>query len=85
MKKLMHFTADWCVPCKQMKPTIEEFRFTNKDVEYYSINVDLDENKELIKDFEVMGVPTFISLVDNKVYERHTGIASLFKLQSLFG
>lgn len=81
----MHFTATWCVPCRQMKPIIEEFRFSNKDVEYHSIDVDLPENKELVKDFEVMGVPTFISLVDNKVHDRHTGIANKFKIESLFG
>lgn len=81
----MHFTATWCLPCKQMKPAIEEFRFTNKDIEYYSIDVDLPENKELVKDFEVMGVPTLISLIDNKVHDRHTGVASKFKIESLFG
>jgi thioredoxin 1 len=85
MKNLMHFTADWCVPCKQMKPIIEEFRFTNKDINYHNINIDLPENQELIKDFGVMGVPTFISLVDNKVHDRHTGLASKFKIESLFG
>lgn len=85
MKKLMHFTADWCIPCKQMKPLIEEFRFTNKDVDYYSINVDLPENAELIKDFEIKGVPTLIALTDNVVKNRHTGLASKDKLNSLFG
>lgn len=85
MKKLMHFTADWCVPCKQMKPLIEEFRFTHKDVDYYSINVDLPENAELVKDFSIKGVPTLIALTDNVVTNRHTGLASKDKLNNLFG
>ena len=80
----MHFTADWCGPCKQMKPLIEEFRFMNKDVNYYSINVDLPENAELIKDFEIKGVPTLIALTDNVVTNRHTGLASKDKLNNLF-
>jgi thioredoxin 1 len=83
MKKLMHFTADWCLPCKQMKPIIEEFRFTNKDVEYHNINVDLLENLELVKDFEILGVPTLIVLTDNQVTNRHTGLANKDKLESL--
>lgn len=81
----MHFTADWCVPCKQMKPVIEQFRFANKDIIYHNINIDLPENKELVKDFGVMGVPTFIALIDNNIHDRHTGLASKFKLESLFG
>ena len=83
MKKLMHFTATWCLPCKQMKPAIEEFRFSNKDVEYHNIDVDLPENAELVKDFEIRGVPTFIILTDNVVTNRHTGIATKDKLESL--
>ena len=79
----MHFTADWCLPCKQMKPIIEEFRFTNKDVEYHNINVDLLENLELVKDFEILGVPTLIVLTDNQVTNRHTGLANKDKLESL--
>ena len=79
----MHFTADWCLPCKQMKPIIEEFRFTNKDVEYYNINVDLPENLELVKDFEILGVPTLIVLTNNQVTNRHTGLANKDKLESL--
>lgn len=80
----MHFTADWCVPCKQMKPLIEEFRFKNKDVDYYNINVDLPENAELVKDFEIKGVPTLIALTDNVVTNRHTGLASKDKLNNIF-
>ena len=34
MKELLHFTADWCNPCKSMAPVIERFINDNPDIKY---------------------------------------------------
>ena len=50
------FNAKWCGPCKQMKPHIAELIS-----EGYSIQeIDVDEQPELAKEFNVRGVPTLV-------------------------
>jgi thioredoxin 1 len=61
--KLLHFTADWCQPCKMMKPIIDQVLQENTGVEY--ISIDIDTNPETARDHGVMSVPTFITLDDN--------------------
>jgi thioredoxin 1 len=81
-KKLVHFTAEWCNPCKAMKPIISLFLEQNPEIEYAS--VDIDKDPELAKFHGVMGVPTFISYVDGVKHTSHTGAMPLAKLKSLF-
>ena len=79
----MHFTAEWCNPCKQMKPVIDKFISDNPDIEY--ILIDVDSQVGLVEEYEIKTVPTFISKVDGVIHDRISGVASEFKLQSMFG
>lgn len=60
--KLLHFTAEWCGPCKMMKPIINEVLVERPSLEY--VVVDIDANRETAIDYGVMSVPTFILLDD---------------------
>ena len=82
MKELIHFTAEWCQPCKTMSPIVYQFKDKHPDIRYTKI--DIDENPDAAKFFGVMGVPTFISQVDGLNFERRTGISTLFQLEALF-
>jgi thioredoxin 1 len=82
MKELIHFTASWCQPCKAMAPMIAQFVIDNPDIAY--TKVDVDESSELMKKYEVSGVPTFIINMDGEQKARHTGLANPQKFLSLF-
>lgn len=81
MKKILHFTANWCMPCKRLKPVIDEFIAKNPEVEYQAIDVDVDFN--LAKAYQVQSVPTLIILSDDDIFSRHTGIGNYQKIESL--
>jgi thioredoxin 1 len=83
MKELIHFTAEWCQPCKAMSPVIYQFIEKHSDIKYTKI--DVDENPDAAKFFGVLGVPTFISQIDGINHERRTGKSTLFQLESMFG
>lgn len=83
MKELIHFTADWCAPCKRMAPVIEEFLSNNNDIHYDRIDVDVDFDKAEM--YNVQSVPTLISKIDGKIYDRVSGVVSDFRLKSMFG
>jgi len=70
MKHVFYFTADWCYPCKKVRPIVEEI---NRDsiIKFQLIDVDLE--MELVKKFEIRSVPTFILLKDGKEIKRITG------------
>lgn len=82
MKELLHFTATWCQPCKQMEPLIASFVSENININYNKIDVS-DEYDDAVQ-YGVRGVPTFIALSDGIEVARHTGIATKEKLLSLF-
>jgi len=82
MKQLLHFTATWCQPCKQMEPLIAKLVSENLNIDYDKIDVS-DEFDDAVE-YGVRGVPTFIAIVDGKEVARHTGIATEEKLLNLF-
>ena len=78
----MHFTAEWCTPCKAMKPIIGQFVEQNPEIEY--VSVDIDKEPEVAKAYGIQGVPTFISYVDSRQHTSHTGAMPLAKLKKMF-
>ena len=61
---LIDFFADWCLPCKQLEPILEEIARKAKDrVSVYRI--DLDANQHLANGFEVQGIP-YVVFVKNR-------------------
>ena len=53
---IVRFTADWCAPCRSMAPVIDEIRSDGHTV----VDIDIDANPEIAKQFDVMSIPTFI-------------------------
>ena len=82
MKELLHFTASWCQPCKQMEPLIAKLVSENLAINYNKI--DLSDEFDDAVEYGVRGVPTFIALIDGKEVARHTGVATEEKLLNLF-
>jgi thioredoxin 1 len=66
-----YFTADWCNPCKKVRPIVEEINRESFDLKFQIIDADL--NIELVKKFEIKSIPTFIVVDDGEVLRRLTG------------
>ncbi len=58
MKTVYYFTADWCQPCKKTRPVVEEINHDQQDAMFQII--DVDDSGDLVKQFNVSSVPTFI-------------------------
>jgi len=62
---LFEFYADWCAPCKDLEPILEEIAAKHKnEVEIYKINY--DSNPKLSVLFKVAGLP-YVAFVKNRV------------------
>ena len=72
MIKIIDFYADWCGPCKMMAPIFVEVEKEYKDkVEFQK--VDVEANGELAQKYQVMSIPTFVLLKNDKEIDRRTG------------
>ena len=82
MKELIHFSATWCQPCKQMQPVLDSFVSNNEDITY--TKYDADESVSVFEEYKIRSVPAFISKIDGVVIKMHMGTATEEKLDSLF-
>jgi thioredoxin 1 len=71
MKTIFYFTADWCNPCKKVKPIVEELNREQSDANFQIIDADIET--ELVKRFEIRSVPTFILMQDGVEINRIIG------------
>ena len=71
MKQVYYFTADWCGPCKKVRPIVEELSRDQSEVKFQII--DVDSEGEFARNFEVRSIPTFILIEDGKQINRITG------------
>ncbi|XP_072590975.1 thioredoxin domain-containing protein 2 isoform X2 [Vulpes vulpes] len=51
------FSATWCGPCRTIKPLFRSLSLKYEDVVF--LEVDADECEELVKDLEIICIPTF--------------------------
>jgi len=77
MKIVFYFTAEWCQPCKKVKPVVEEMK---KEGFQFQM-IDADYEQLLVKRFKVKAVPTFILLEDGKELNRITGAKTREELE----
>lgn len=61
---LVDFYATWCGPCKQMEPALIEIAETMSD-QVVVIRIDVDQNEEISKHFEIESLPT-VQIYKNK-------------------
>lgn len=81
---LIDFTAAWCGPCKMLNPIIDELA-EEWEGKVKIRKLDVDENKNTIEKFGVMGVPTLMLFENGEVAERLTGFKPKKELKKKFG
>ena len=79
---LVDFYAEWCGPCKIMKPRILDVAERMGD-NVKVVQIDVDKEKELATRFRISSVPTLIIFKNGKQQWRQSGIISALALMIL--
>ena len=69
---IVDFWAEWCGPCKQIGPILEQISDEKKDlVKFYKINI--DDNPEMPQKYGVRGIPTLMFFNEGKLIDTKIG------------
>jgi thioredoxin 1 len=79
-KVLVDFYANWCGPCKMIRPILEELA-SLKGTKFVSINV--DECDELTEKYGIISIPCLIIFEKGKEINRSIGLKSKAELEEL--
>ena len=74
-KVVINFGAEWCAPCKKMKPYIIRLQEDLKD-KVKIVRLDADENKSLVNYMKIDGLPVIIIYENGKETWRNIGFLS---------
>ena len=69
---VVDFGADWCGPCKQLDPILEEIAEENTD-KFKVFKINIDENPMVPQKFGVRGIPTIMLFKDGKLIDTKVG------------
>ena len=74
--EVIDFWATWCGPCKLMNPILDEVEKENPDLTI--TRIDIDSDKDMVEQYKIQSVPTYIILKDGKEVDRIIGAKPKF-------
>tara|TARA_B100000767_G_scaffold220736_1_gene209068 strand:- start:151 stop:471 length:321 start_codon:yes stop_codon:yes gene_type:complete len=78
---VVDFWAEWCGPCKQIGPSLEELS-TEMEGKIKVVKVDVDSNPSAAAALGVRGIPALFLFKDGQVISNKTGAAPKAALKS---
>ena len=78
---LVDYWAEWCGPCKQIAPILDEVSLTYQGkLQIAKMNV--DENRDIPAKFNIRGIPTLMLFKDGKLAATKVGALSKAQLSA---
>ena len=69
---LVDFWAPWCAPCKAIAPKLDAV-LKDLDGKFNLVKINIEENNEVPKSYDVRSIPTLVLFKDGKPIDRMVG------------
>ena len=79
---LVDFYADWCAPCRMMKPVLEELHRRMGD-KLRILKIDTDRSPAIAEQLQIRSIPTLILFQKGKLLWRHAGAMQPAQLEKI--
>jgi thioredoxin 1 len=77
---LKDFYADWCGPCKQQDPILEDLEEEWENVDFEKI--DVEEQQDVANEYGVRSIPTLVVENDDGIVETFQGLTQANKIET---
>ena len=68
---IVDFYGTWCMPCRMLAPVLEKVA-NEKNIKL--AKVDIDENEELVREYNIMSVPTLKIFKNGELINSSVGV-----------
>ncbi len=78
---LVDFWAEWCGPCKQIAPALEELA-SEMEGKIKIVKINVDENQKIPTDYRIQAIPTLMLFNKGEMVDRQMGALPKSKIES---
>ncbi|MDP4264595.1 MAG: thioredoxin [Bacteroidota bacterium] len=79
---LVDFSAEWCGPCKMMKPILEELH-RKMGSKVRILKIDVDQSPAIAETLQIHSVPTLMLFQQGKSLWRQSGVLQAAQLEKI--
>ena len=71
---IIDFKAQWCAPCKTIKPYFDYLTLNYPSVNFIEIDIEDESTINITENFDIPKLPTFIYIKNGSICHTFTGI-----------